>query len=108
MDQAITVARLFTFLFPLVFMIANLGQAAILYVGGKQIIAGLLTLGEWQEFSLYLIYLFFPIAQCSDSSSRNWDRPPPLPNASLRFSMRRTDIVDRPDAIKLPDVTWHM
>ena len=62
MNQAITVARLFTFLFPLVFMIANLGQAAILYVGGKQIITGLLTLGEWQEFSLYLIYLFFPIA----------------------------------------------
>ncbi len=63
MGQAISVAKLFTFLFPLIFMIANLGQAAILYVGGKQIISGLLTLGEWQEFSLYLIYLFFPVAQ---------------------------------------------
>ena len=29
MNQAITVARLFTFLFPLVFLIANLGQAEI-------------------------------------------------------------------------------
>ena len=63
MDQAISLARLFTFLFPLIFLIANLGQAAILYVGGKQIITGLLTLGAWQEFSLYLMYLFFPIAQ---------------------------------------------
>ena len=63
MAQAISVARLFTFLFPVVFLIANLGQAAILYVGGQQIITGVLTLGEWQEFSLYLIYLFFPIAQ---------------------------------------------
>ena len=40
MDQSIAVARLFTFLFPLIFLVANLGQAAILYVGGKQIIAG--------------------------------------------------------------------
>ena len=62
MNQSIAVSRLFTFLFPLVFLIANLGQAAILYVGGKQIIVGTLTLGAWQEFSLYLMYLFFPIA----------------------------------------------
>ncbi|HEX2696218.1 MAG TPA: ABC transporter ATP-binding protein, partial [Anaerolineales bacterium] len=58
MDQAITVSRLFTFMFPLIFLIANLGQATILYVGGKEIITGALTLGEWQEFSLYLLYLF--------------------------------------------------
>ena len=61
MNQSIAVSRLFTFLFPLVFLIANLGQAAILYVGGKQIILGTLTIGAWQEFSLYLMYLFFPI-----------------------------------------------
>ena len=62
MTQQISVARLFTFLFPLIFLIANLGQATTLYVGGQQIISGTLTLGEWQEFSLYLMYLFFPIA----------------------------------------------
>jgi ATP-binding cassette, subfamily B, multidrug efflux pump len=43
MDQQIKLARLFTFMFPMVFMIANLGQAAILYVGGQQIIAGTLS-----------------------------------------------------------------
>ena len=63
MNQQITVARLFTILFPLVFLIANLGQATTLYAGGLQIIRGTLTLGEWQEFSLYLVYLFFPVAQ---------------------------------------------
>src|SRR5687767_12656143 len=61
MDQQIAVSRLFTFMFPFVFLVANLGQAAILYVGGKQIIAGTLSLGAWQEFSLYLMYLFFPV-----------------------------------------------
>ncbi|HRE28875.1 MAG TPA: ABC transporter ATP-binding protein, partial [Anaerolineales bacterium] len=42
---------------------ANLGQATVLYFGGQQIITGTLTLGQYQEFSLYLVYLFFPIAQ---------------------------------------------
>jgi ATP-binding cassette subfamily B protein len=41
----------------------NLGQAAILYFGGVQIIQGTLTIGEWQKFSLYLIYVFFPLGQ---------------------------------------------
>jgi ATP-binding cassette subfamily B protein len=63
MDQQIFLARLFSFLFPLVFLVANLGQAAILYYGGRQIIEGTLTLGQWQEFSLYLVYLFIPVAQ---------------------------------------------
>jgi ATP-binding cassette, subfamily B, multidrug efflux pump len=35
----------------------------VLYAGGLQIIRGTLTLGQWQEFSLYLIYLFLPVAQ---------------------------------------------
>jgi ATP-binding cassette subfamily B protein len=103
MNQQIAVSRLFTFMFPLVFMIANLGQAAILYVGGKQIITGLLTLGAWQEFSLYLMYLFFPImmfgmivtqmGQAGASAERIFE-----------ILDARNDIVDKPDAIKLPDV----
>jgi ATP-binding cassette subfamily B protein len=63
MDQQIYVARLFSILFPFVILIASLGQALVLYFGGRQIIGGTLTLGEWQEFSLYLIFLFLPAAQ---------------------------------------------
>ena len=35
----------------------------MLYFGGRQIIGGTLTLGEWQKFSLYLIYVFIPMGQ---------------------------------------------
>jgi ATP-binding cassette subfamily B protein len=104
MAQQIALARLFTFMFPMVFMIANLGQATILYVGGQQIIAGALSLGAWQEFSLYLMYLFFPVAmlgmiitqygQASASAERVFE-----------ILDARNDIVDKPDAIELPDVT---
>ena len=40
MNQQISMARLFSFLFPLIFLIANLGQAATLYFGGQQIVYG--------------------------------------------------------------------
>ena len=63
LTQILKVMRLMTFLMPLVFFIANLGQAAILYFGGVQIIQGSLTLGEWQTFSLYLMFVFIPVAQ---------------------------------------------
>ena len=63
MTQQVKVARTFSFLFPLVFLIANVGQALVLYFGGRQIIGNTLTLGQYQEFSLYLIFVFFPLAQ---------------------------------------------
>lgn len=61
--QNIAISRTLAFLFPFVFLIAQLGQAAILYAGGRQIINGDLGLGEYQKFSLYLIYVFFPLGQ---------------------------------------------
>ncbi len=103
MAQSIAVSRLFTFMFPFIFLVANLGQAAILYVGGKQIIVGALSLGAWQEFSIYLMYLFFPImmfgmivtqmGQAGASAERIFE-----------ILDARSDIVDKPDAIRLPHV----
>jgi ATP-binding cassette subfamily B protein len=107
MNQQIKLARLFTFLFPFVFMIANLGQAGILYVGGQQIIAGTLTLGEWQQFSMYVMYLFFPIAmfgmiitQMSQAAA----------SAQRIFEIldAKSDISDQPGAQPLPPVTGHV
>ncbi len=103
MEQAIRLSRLFTFMFPLVFMIANLGQAAILYVGGKEIIAGALSLGEWQEFSMYLMYLFMPIMMMGmiitqfGQASASADRIFEILDA-------KNDIADKPNARKLPAV----
>ncbi len=61
LKNQLMVSRIMAFLFPVVFVLANLGQAAILYFGGQQIIDGLLTIGEWQKFSLYVVYVFFPL-----------------------------------------------
>jgi len=103
MNQSIEVSRLFTFMFPFVFLIANLGQAAILYVGGKQIIVGTLTLGAWQEFSMYLMYLFFPIMMFGMIVTQMGQA---AASADRIFEIldAKSDILDKPNAIKLPQV----
>ncbi len=103
MGQAIGVARLFTFLFPLIFLTANLGQAAILYVGGRAIVAGALTLGDWQEFSLYLVYLFFPIAQLGFIIAQ-FGQAAASADRVFEILDAHSDIVDKPNAIGLPTV----
>jgi len=107
MAQQIKVARLFTFMFPLVFMIANLGQATTLYAGGQQIIRGTLTLGEWQEFSLYLMYLFFPIAQFGMIITQFGQA---AASATRIFEIldAKVEVTDKPDAIPLPLVQGHV
>ena len=103
MAQSIAVSRLFTFMFPFIFLVANLGQAAITYVGGKQIILGLLSLGAWQEFSIYLMYLFFPVAQFGFIITQMGQASA---SAERIFEIldAKSDIQDKPDAVKLPEV----
>jgi ATP-binding cassette subfamily B multidrug efflux pump len=107
LDQQITVARLFTFMFPFIFLIANLGQSAILYFGGRQIIGGTLTLGEWQEFSLYLVYLFLPIAQFGFIITQMGQASA---SAGRIFEIldAKSDVTDAPDAQPLPQVQGHV
>jgi ATP-binding cassette subfamily B protein len=103
MNQQITVGRLFSFLFPLIFLIANLGQAATLYFGGQQIVYGTLTVGEWQEFSLYLIYLFLPLAQFGIIITQLGQASA---SATRVFEILDTqsEIIEKPEAANLPEV----
>jgi ATP-binding cassette subfamily B protein len=90
-------------MFPFIFLIANLGQAAITYFGGKQIILGLLSLGAWQEFSIYLMYLFFPVAQFGFIITQMGQASA---SAERIFEIldARSDIQDKPGAVPLPEV----
>jgi ATP-binding cassette subfamily B protein len=107
MKQQITVARVFTFLFPLVFLVANLGQASVLYFGGRQIIAGTLTLGEWQEFSLYLVYIFLPVAQFGFIITQLGQASA---SAGRIFEIldAKSDVVDKPGAKTMQAVTGNV
>ena len=103
MQQGIQVSRVFSFLFPVVFLLANVGQALILYFGGKQIIYATLTVGEWQKFSLYLMFVFFPLgmlgmiiqqmSQAAASAKRIYE-----------ILDAKSDVQNDPDAVNLPPV----
>jgi len=103
MRQQLKISTIFSVLFPLTFLVANLGQAAVMYFGGRQIIGGTLTLGEWQKFSLYLMYVFFPmgmlgmiitqLAQAGASAGRIFE-----------ILDAKSEVEDRPGAVPLPSV----
>lgn len=103
MQQFIKVSRTFSFLFPVVFLIANLGQAAVLYFGGVQIIEGTLTFGEWQKFSLYLVYVFLPIGQLGFIITQ-MAQATASSNRIFEITDTKNEVVDKPNAAPLPAI----
>ena len=103
MQQQIKVARIFSFLFPVIFLIANIGQGVMLYAAGLQIINATLTIGEWQQFSLYLAFVFFPIAQLGMIITQMSQA---AASAGRVFEIldAKSDITDRPGATVLPAI----
>ncbi len=103
LDQNLKVLRIMTFLMPLLFLMANLGQAAILYFGGSQIIEGTLTLGEYQKFSLYLVFVFVPVGQLGIIITQMSQA---AASAGRIFEIldAKSDITDSPNAEAMPEM----
>jgi len=101
MKQNIAVSRFFSFLFPVIFLIANLGQVAILYFGGQQIINGTLTFGEYQKFTMYLMYVFFPLGQLGFIISQ-MSQAGASANRIFEILDAKSDVANKPDAVVLP------
>jgi len=103
MNGLLRVMRLMTFLFPAIFLLANLGQALILFFGGRQIIGGSLTLGEYQKFSLYLVFIFVPVGQLGFIISQMAQA---AASAGRIFEIldARQEVEDEPGAQPLPPI----
>ncbi|MCC7447783.1 MAG: ABC transporter ATP-binding protein [Anaerolineae bacterium] len=107
LSQSLAVSRTFSFLFPFIFLIAQLGQAAILYFGGKQILEGTLNLGEYQKFSLYLIYVFFPLGQLGFIISL-MSQASASAQRIFEILDAKSDVTDKPNAVDLPQIQGHV
>ncbi len=104
LEQRIKINKIFSIIFPSFFLLVQLGTAAILYFGGRQIINDTLSVGQWQAFNLYLVLLFFPmgqlgfiigqIAQASASANRVFE-----------ILDTKNDVEEKADAITLPPLT---
>jgi ATP-binding cassette subfamily B multidrug efflux pump len=105
--QTIKNSQILSTLFPLILLMAQIGQPILLYFGGSEIINKTFTFGEYQKFSLYLVYLFFPLfqlgviiplmAQASASAERIFE-----------VLDARSDITTSPGAPELPPIAGHI
>ncbi|MGB0095242.1 MAG: ABC transporter ATP-binding protein [Solirubrobacteraceae bacterium] len=60
-DQAIFATRIQARYTPLISFLPNLGLAAILFVGGREVMDGTLTVGQFTAFYAYLLLLISPM-----------------------------------------------
>jgi ATP-binding cassette subfamily B protein len=60
-DQSMYATRLRAYYNPLLSFLPNLGLAAVLLVGGRQVVSGAITLGQFATFNTYLLMLMFPM-----------------------------------------------
>jgi ATP-binding cassette, subfamily B, multidrug efflux pump len=106
-NQFLKVGRIFSVLFPLIFLIAQVGSVLILGAAAEPIMRGDVTIGEYQEFSLYLILLFIPLGQLGfivslfSSASASADRIFEILDAE-------SDVKEASNATELKDITGHV
>ena len=62
-EQAMISTRLRAFYNPFIGFLPNVGLAVVLLVGGRQVIGGSLSLGDFTAFYVYLIMLIAPMRQ---------------------------------------------
>ncbi|HSJ52625.1 MAG TPA: ABC transporter ATP-binding protein, partial [Anaerolineae bacterium] len=103
MEQSIAVGRMMSQAFPLIFLLANLGTLAVIWLGGLQVIGGRLTVGELVAFQSYLMMTMFPlfmlgmiIAMVSQAAA-SADRVFEILDA-------QSEVVEKPGAALLPPI----
>ena len=60
-DLGVSILKLFAAMIPIIIFTTNIAVLIILVLGGKFIIDGVMTLGEFASFTSYLTILIFPI-----------------------------------------------
>jgi len=60
-NVGLNILKLFSVMIPIITLVSNLAVLTILVLGGKFIIAGTMSLGEFTSFNGYLMILIFPI-----------------------------------------------
>jgi ATP-binding cassette subfamily B multidrug efflux pump len=102
-DAQIRVGKMFAFVIPLIFSMANFGTLTVVWGGGYQVIAGRLTIGELVAFQSYLMMTMFPmvmlgmivmaVSQAGAGSQRIFE----ILDAEI-------EVTDRPGAQELPPI----
>src|SRR3954471_13763288 len=101
-DQSIYSTRLQAFYSPLLGFLPSLGLAVVLLVGGREVVNGGLSLGDFAAFYTYLIMLTAPMRMLGISLGMA-QRAVASGNRVFEILDREPRIVSPPDAPPLPD-----
>ena len=94
-DQQMIATRIQAFYGPMISFLPNLGLAIILLVGGREVIDGTLTLGEFTAFYAYLLILISPMRTLGYMLS--------AAQRATASGARIFEILDREPSMKVPD-----
>ena len=93
-DQSMVSTRLRAFYSPLIAFLPNLGLAAILLFGGRQAIAGTITVGEFVAFYGYVLMLSSPVRMLGIALG--------MSQRAVASGMRIFEILDREPGLSAP------
>ncbi|MFO8061053.1 MAG: ABC transporter ATP-binding protein, partial [Bacillota bacterium] len=107
LEKNIETVRNWAFFFPLMNMITGMGTVIILWYGGRQVMAGVMTLGWLIAYTQYLNMLLGPLRMMG------WlvnllERAVASGQRVFEILDTRSDIEEKPDAIVLPEVRGHV
>jgi len=102
-DQQINVARQMAFNMPLMVFLLTLPTVLILWYGGRQVIAGSLTIGNLSQFIMYLGILAMPIGRLG-MIVNIFARTVPAGQRILEILDTQSPVQEKPNAIELGQV----
>jgi ABC-type multidrug transport system fused ATPase/permease subunit len=106
-DQSMYSTRLRAFYNPMISFLPNLGLAAVLLIGGRQVINGSLTLGEFTAFYSYVLMLMFPMRMLGITLGMA-QRAVASGNRIFQILDREPQIENPPNACALPTGDGHV
>jgi ABC-type multidrug transport system fused ATPase/permease subunit len=93
-DQSIYSTRLQAFFSPLIGLLPQIGIALVLLIGGREVIAGTLSLGSFTAFYTYLVMLAGPMRMLGVTMG--------MAQRAVASGNRMFEIIDREPAIQSP------
>ena len=95
-DLSLSILRLFASLMPVIMFAINLGTLMILVLGGRFVIGGSMTIGDFTAFNAYLSILVFPVIMIGFMSNV-------MAQAGASYQ-RVARVLDAPDPVAPGDV----
>src|SRR6266705_1786371 len=107
LQENLVITRASSLTFPLIFLIANLATLGIIWIGGRQVIGGTLSIGELVAFNSYLSFLLMPVFILG-STLTSLSQSAASAHRVFEVIDAPIEVADKPDAIVLPPLKGHV